>query len=98
TAPETRSALAKPSGKTKHPAEAMVPVRELLDLFKGSLERRDAMLAQKLKADDEKQRREDRISSMEVRLEGRLLKGLKEELAELVQDLVDREVKSMVTA
>src|SRR5208283_2757955 len=55
------------------------------------------MLARKLKADDEKQYAEDRITSMEARLEEKLLKRLKEGLAELVEDLVDRELKVMVT-
>jgi hypothetical protein len=55
------------------------------------------MLAQKLQADDEKQYAEDRGGSMQARLEERLLKRLKEELVELVEDLVDRELRSMVT-
>lgn len=83
--------------KTGHTGEAMVPVSELMELFKGTFERRDAMLAQKLQADSEKQYAEDRMSSVEARLEERLVRRLKEHLAELVEDLVDRELKNMVT-
>ena len=97
TNPNGTSALGKSPGKTKHTVEAIIPVSELLELFKGSLERRDAMLAQKLKTDDEKQDTEDRLTSMEARLEEKLLKRLKEELAELVADSVDRELKNMIT-
>jgi len=95
--PEATSQPDKSPGKTKHTVEAMIPVSELLELFKVSLERRDAMLAQKLKTDDEKQLSQDRLTSMEERLEEKLVKMLKEELTELVEDSVDRELKSMVT-
>ena len=95
--PEATRALVKPPAKTGHTTEAVVPVSEFLELFKGSLERRDEMLAQKFKADDEKRYAEDRLTSMEERLEEKLVKRLKEELAELVEDRVDEELKSMVT-
>ena len=97
TDPEATSPLVGLPHKTGHTAEAMVPVSELLELFKGTIERRDAMLAQKLQADDEKQYAEDRMASVEARLEERLIRRLKEELVELVEDLVDQELKSMVT-
>ncbi|MGO9569302.1 MAG: hypothetical protein ACLP5H_17335 [Desulfomonilaceae bacterium] len=95
--PEMTAATAEPSDKTERSAEAMVPVSELLALFKGTLERRDAMLAQKLQADSEKQYAEVRMSTVEARLEEKLLRRLKEELVELVEDSVDQELKSMVT-
>ncbi len=98
TDPEATSPLLESPHKTGHTSEAMVPVGELLELFKGSIERRDAMLAQKLKADDEKQYAEDRILALEARLEERLLTTLKQKLAELVSDLVDQELKSMVAS
>ncbi len=96
TDPEATSPPLESPHKTRHTSEAMVPVGELLELFKGTIERRDAMLAQKLKAGDEKQYAEDRIVALEARLEERLLTTLKEQLVELVEDLVDQELKSMV--
>ena len=84
--------------ETGHSAEAMVPISELLELFKGTIERRDAMLAQKLKAEDEKEYAKDKIESVEARLEERLARRLKEELIELVEDRVDQELKNMVSS
>jgi hypothetical protein len=98
TDPEATSPPLESPHKTGHTSEAMVPVGELLELFKGTIERRDAMLAQKLKAGDEKQYAEDRILALEARLEERLLTTLKEQLAELVADLVGQEFKSMLAS
>src|SRR5271157_4885218 len=86
--PEATSPPLESPHKTGHTSEAMVPVGELLELFKGTIERRDAMLAQNLRATDQKQYAEDRIVALEARLEERLLTTLKEQLAELVADLV----------
>jgi hypothetical protein len=97
TVPEAKSQLIKAPRKTGHTAEAMVPVSELVDLFKESLERRDQMLAQRLKADDEKRSVQDGLSSIQKHLEEKLLKTLKEELNELAADVVDRELKMMVS-
>ena len=55
------------------------------------------MLAEKLKNDTYSGETENRIVSMEARLEEKLLNWLKEELVELVQDQVDQELKTMVS-
>ena len=94
---ETKSALPKSPDKTIHTDDASVPVGELLELFKGSLERRDQMLSEKLKNDAYSRGTEERIVSMEARLEEKLLKKIREEVTELVQDQVDAELKTMVS-
>jgi hypothetical protein len=99
---DAREEAADPETTAVHPEEterhdAVVPVRELLELFKGTLERRDAMLSQKLQADTDRHHTEERLASVEARLEEKLAKRLKAELAELVEDTVDRELKNMVT-
>jgi hypothetical protein len=95
--PMTENESPKSHEKNIHTTETTVPVGELLELFKGSLERRDQMLAEKLKNDAYSDETESRIISMEARLEEKLLKRLKEELLELVQDQVDAELKTMVS-
>jgi hypothetical protein len=95
--PQATKPPARTPPKAAHTPEATVPVSELMELFKGTLERRDAMLAQKLQAENEKQYAEDRILAMEARLEERLTRRFKQEFIELVEDLVDRELKGMVT-
>ena len=94
--PEPSEAKESPD-KIIHTTETTVPVGELLELFKGTLERRDQMLAEKLINNTYSQETENRIISMEARLEEKLLKSLKEELLELVQDQVDQELKTMVS-
>lgn len=96
--PEATSPPLEAPPKTGHTSEAMVPVGELLELFRGTIERRDAMLAQKLKAEDEKEYAKDKIESVEARLEERLAGRLKEELIELVEDRVGQELKNMVSS
>lgn len=83
--------------KTIHTTDASIPVADLIELFRGSLERRDQMLAEKLRNNTYSPGTEETIISMESRLEERLLKTLKEELVELVQDQVDQELKTMVS-
>ncbi len=93
---EETVALAVTRQASEHTAEAMVPVSKLLELFKGTIERRDAMLAQKLEAGDEKEYAEDRIATMEERIEERLVRRLKEELIKLTKEFVDQGFRSMV--
>ena len=95
-APETTALRPERSEKAERP-EAVIPISALLDLFKGTFERRDAMLSEKLQADTDKQYAEERLATMEARLQEKLAKRLKEDLVEVVEDLVDRELKSMVT-
>jgi hypothetical protein len=95
--PGTKSVSPETPTESMHTTETTVPVGELLDLFKGSLERRDQMLAEKLKNNTYSPETENRIISMEARLEEKLLKRLKEELVELVRDQVDAELKTMVS-
>ncbi len=94
---KTERAHPESPDKTIDTTNATVPVEELLKLFKGSLERRDQMLADKIKNESHSRGTEDRIVSIEARLEEKLLKRLKEELTELVQDQVDQEMKTMVS-
>jgi hypothetical protein len=97
TDPEATSPPVASRHELGHTPEAMVPISQLLELFKGTIERRDAMLAQKLGAGDEKQCAEDRMVVLEARLEERLIRRLKEELIELVGDCVHQELRNMVT-
>lgn len=80
-----------------HKPEPSIPVSDLLDLFKSSLERRDAMLADKIKNDAYSHENEDRLSLLEARLEAKILNRLRKDLPELVQERVDQELKAMVT-
>jgi hypothetical protein len=55
------------------------------------------MLAQKLENDTYYHEAEERIISLETRLEERLLKALKKEIGEIVTERVDEELKTMLT-
>ena len=83
--------------KTIHTTEPSIPVTDILELFRGSLERRDEMLAERIRNDTYSREREDAVVSMEARLEEKILKRLRDELVELVQDQVDQELKTMVS-
>ncbi len=95
-APESETTAKESSDKSIHTSDAVIPVSELLELFKGSLERRDQMLADKIKNDTYFHAAEERIVALEAHLEERLLKRLKEEVAEHVPDHVDEELKTML--
>lgn len=94
TEPETSADSS--SEKSIYTSNATIPVSELLELFKGSLERRDHMLAEKAKNYTYFHAVEERISLMEARLEAKLLKRLKDEVAERVTENVDDELKTML--
>lgn len=97
TGPKPTDPRDESSEKSEHAGEAVIPVSELIDLFRGSIERRDAMLAEKVKSDSYARESEEYLRTIEARLEERLLKHLKEELLGVIQDAVDEELKNMLT-